>query len=370
MNLFQRLKIWKELKRLELRAREQPSPSTFVDLGQVYINLGMCDRTLAIAEEGLALFPDSSELRKLRKFSKKTQLTKRIEELRTRLNRSPEAALYRELAGLYLEMGDFGAVHGTCEECVRRFPDDAGIYLVLARARLTSFYRDLSSREGLEAVRCLERVLDLEGDNVKARRLLVDLLHRIGAFRPALQHLAMLERMLPGEQELHALRQQLASGPGEGDDIEVLFHNVEAVGRLPHVPVSRERHVKPRTGEEGIGRIRDSLAQIAEMSGVRKAAYIKGGKALVKGEIRDGRDGFLRVVRIAAKAGRRYARRLDVGSFNKGVMDGSFGCICVCSFGEVVAAVQTDERGMVDRLLAELQELVAGSLFTSGGTTR
>ena len=65
MNLIQRLKIWKELKRLEQKARMSPSPSTFIDLGQVYINLEMHEETLELAEEGLALFPQSQELRKL-----------------------------------------------------------------------------------------------------------------------------------------------------------------------------------------------------------------------------------------------------------------------------------------------------------------
>ena len=34
MKILRRLKIWRELKQLEARARETPSPSTFVDLGQ------------------------------------------------------------------------------------------------------------------------------------------------------------------------------------------------------------------------------------------------------------------------------------------------------------------------------------------------
>ena len=63
MHLIQRMKIWKELRRLEQRAKEQPSPSTFVDLGQVYINLGMHDKAERMAADGLALFPKSIELR-------------------------------------------------------------------------------------------------------------------------------------------------------------------------------------------------------------------------------------------------------------------------------------------------------------------
>ena len=171
MNLFQRMKIWKELKRLGARARSNPSPSTYVDLGQVYINLGMSERARLAADEGLALFPDSDQLKKLRRCAQKSQLNSRIDQLRIRLNKSPSPECYQELAGIYLELGDFGAVHGTCEECIRRFPEDSGAHLILGKARLTNFYRDLSARDGLEAVQCLEQAVALEL-NTKGHMLL------------------------------------------------------------------------------------------------------------------------------------------------------------------------------------------------------
>ena len=48
------------------------------------------------------------------------------------------------------------------------------------------------------------------------------------------------------------------------------------------------------------------------------------------------------------------------------VADGDFGHICICSYGEVLAAVLCDAGSQVDRILTELQELVAGSLYASG----
>ncbi len=185
MKLIRRMKIWKELRRLEARAKEALSPSTLVDLGQVYINMGMIDHSLRVADEGLALFPQSDALKKLKKFAKKTQLNKAIKGLRVRLNKGPTPVLYKEIADLYLELGDFGAVHGTAEECIRRFPDDAGAYLVLAKARLTNFYRDISARDGIEAVRGLEKVVELDSENVKAHKLLAEVLYRVGSVKVA-----------------------------------------------------------------------------------------------------------------------------------------------------------------------------------------
>jgi len=252
MNLFQRLKIWKELKRLETRSREEPSPSTFVDLGQVYLNMSMSDRAVQVAEEGLALFPDSDELRSLRRVACKAEAGSRIVALRAQLSKAPDPASYRELANLHMEVGDTTAAISTSEECIRRFPDDAGAYLVVARARLTNFYRDLSARDGLEAARCLQRIVALQPDDQRSHRLLLDLYYRVGAANPALQLLSVVEAQSPGDPELKAIRREFEGKPG-GDDLEVLFHNVEAQGRLKNVPVSRQRSAAPRSSDESWG---------------------------------------------------------------------------------------------------------------------
>lgn len=364
MHLIQRMKIWRELRRLEQRVRVEPSPSTFVDLGQVYINLDMCEKALQAAADGLALFPDSAELEQLRQFARRSQLRTRIQTLRDKLNRSPSPKAYRELAGLHLELGDFAAVQATCEECIVRHPNDNGAWLVLAQARLANFYRDLAAREGLEAVRCLQQVLQIDRQNPQAHRLLAEVYYRIGLTVEARRHLDVLRANGMDDAELQDLLREVAAQVPFQGGLEAAFQTVEQKGALTNAPATRKA-VMPRN-EEGISRIRDALAQLAETAGVRKATYIKGSRALVKGDIKDGRDSFLRTARVVAKASQRFTRRLDIGNFSKGVLDGPFGHICICSYGEVVAAVQCDNGTPVEDILADLQELVAGSLYMAG----
>ncbi len=362
MKLIQRLKIWKELRRLERRAHEEPSPSTFVDLGQVHINLGMVERALQVAEEGLALFPDSAELAKLRSFTHRTVIKSSMKELRQRLNRSPDSKLFRELAGLQMELGDAGGVHATCEEWSVRFRSDPGPWLMLGQAHLVNYYRQLAAHDGLEAVACLERAVALDPRETKARELLAELFYRAGAIHRARAQLDALGA--PRDNDGQALQQAVASAESLGNDIEVLLRRVEQNGALPYAPPTTPAP-RGRT-DSGMGSIREALAHLAELPGVRKATYIKGTRALVKGDIKDGKDPFLRVVRVVAKAGHRFSRRLDIGSLKKGVLQGPFGNVCLCVFGEVLAAVQCDAGSDVDQILAELQEIVASSLYAMG----
>ena len=359
MHLIQRMKIWKELRRLEQRAREAPAPNTFVDLGQVYINLDMHDKAERIAEDGLALFPKSSELRQLLECARRGLRKKRAEELRAKATRSPSPKVFQELAQVQVELGDTAALHVTCQEWNLRFPDDAGCWLVMGQARLVNFYRDLAAREGLDAIRCLDRAVEMQPDAQQARRLLGELLYRIGAVRAAEKHLARLQALDTADAEVAALLRHVGSLEDQGDDVESLLDDVETHGSLRHPSMT----AAPRaSADASMGLVRDGLAHVADLPGVRKATFIRGSKALVKGAIRDGRDPFLRVARVVAKAAHRFARRLDIGSANKTIVEGPFGNICICVYGEVLAAAQCDATADMNREMTELQEIVAGAL--------
>lgn len=363
MNLLQRFRITRDLHRMERQAKQEPSPTTFVDLAQVYINLGRIEDTLRIAEEGLLLFPRSEELRKVHKFARRRRLTERCDELRAKIARSPEAVLFHDLARVYLDMGDVEALIGACTECVRHFPSDVDSYLYVAEARLQSFYRNLAAIDGQRAVSGLRKVLELQPQHAGAHRRLAELFHRIGALAEARESLKQLSKLGELDEDGKLLFEECRGDHGPVRDLGQLFEEIESRGGLPNRSIGglrRERRIAP---DDAVSAIRDGLSRIVELEGVLKAAYIRGSKALVKGNIRSGKDAFLKTVRIVAKASQRVARRMELGNFSKGIIDGDFGHIVICSFGDVSAAVQCSESTSTDRILADLQELVAGSLF-------
>jgi len=364
VQLIQRMRIWKELKRLEQRVREEPSPTTYVDLAQVHINLGECDKAVEVAQEGMALFPQAVELQQLRRFAHRSLLRNRIHELRERIAFGPNERTYTELATILLELGDFAEARQVCEDCLHRFPEDVAARLALAQAQLGNYYRDLAASEGAESIRCLSHVLTRDPDNRQARRLLADLLCRLGAAGAARPH---LERLEAAGEDVADLRNLLGSedAAAVAEDVDRMLLAVEAGEHSLRQPRARRRSQTP---DEGLGQIRDALSRLVEMEGVEKAAYIRGTKAIARGAIQDGKDPFLRIVRSLAKSGQRFARRLDIGNFSKGVLEGPFGTICICSYGEVVAALQCPPGCDVDGLLGQLQELVASTLIQKGET--
>lgn len=363
MQLIQRMKIWKEMRRLEQRAHDEPSPSTLVDLGQVHINLDMPDKAERVAIDGLRLFPRANELHQLLACARRALRKRRIAEIRARLIRSPHAELYGELTQLLTEAGDQEGLRRACQEWSVRFPADAGSWLALARGSLATFYRDLTAQSGAEAVRCLERASKLAGSPPEVRRLLAEVLYRVGAVRGALQQLATLAKDCGADPELRALHQHVAGLTDRGSDLARLLGDVEENGSLPYPAFST---APAPTRVDSLSHIRDGLAAVVAIPGVEKATCISNGRALVKGAIKDGRDPFLKVVRVVAKAAHRFSRRLDFGMAKKTVVEGPFGNICICIYGELLAAVQCTEQADVDQVLAMLQEIVADTLVATG----
>src|SRR5439155_16751104 len=134
----------------------------------------------------------------------------------------------------FLELGDQGALHATCEEWSVRFPDDPGAWIVLGQARLCNYYRDLSAVEGMQAVHGLERVLALDAGDRKSRMLLAELFYRIGATQRARAHLEVLKGT--DDSEVQALRRQVATATARGHDLAGLFRQIEEEGALPNAP--------------------------------------------------------------------------------------------------------------------------------------
>lgn len=367
MNLLKRFKLSRELSRMEKKAKENPSPSTFVDLAQAYINLGWIDHTLRVAQEGLLLFPRSESLQKVHRYALMNQLKRRVEELGQKIAKGPTAELYRELADVYKEMGDQGSLIGTCVECLRHFPDDTETHLTLSHARSLTYYRNLKAKDGRELIKGLLKVIEIEAGNLPAHRMLANLFFRIGAVKQAREHLHYLKQHGASDEEVLLLLNQIEGMPDNEEDPEQLLSRVEERGALMNRSLGGIKKQKAVATEEAISGIRDGLSKLLEQEGVLKAAYIRGSKALVKGDIRSGKDPFLKTVRVIGKAAQRATRRMDLGNFSKGVVHGSFGNICICCFGDVCAAVQCSQGTEVDDILVSLQELVAGSLFVGAG---
>src|SRR5690606_22337874 len=130
----------------------------------------------------------------------------------------------------------------------------------------------------------------------QSRRLLSEVLYRVGAVHEAQKHIEVLRELNPADSELEQLLGHVATLTDSGAELSALLQEVESHGSLLHASLEAASPVAG--GENSLAEVRAGLARVSELTGVAKATFIRGSKAMVKGDIADGRDPFLRIVRV------------------------------------------------------------------------
>lgn len=354
MHLLQRMKAWRELRRLEPLAASRPCPETFCALGRLYLDLGLYDKAVDLAEAGVEQFSRSIELRGLLGDARQGQLAIRVEALRAELTRSPNPAVFAALADAHAESEDFDALRELCRGWRAQSPDDAGSWLALGQAHLAIFCRCFTANDGHDALECLSRAVDLAPDAPTPRRLLGEHLYRIGAVSDALCHLHVLRELTPDDEDLAQLLGYVSELPRDSGDVDALLRAVERRGSWIHPGSVEER----RHEACPVAAAQACLSALVARDGVIKATLIRGSKAAVSGVIAGGRDPFLKLVRASAKAAHGFARRLGMGRAAKTTLEGEFGRVCICVYGDALAAAQVRSGADVAGVLEALQDLV------------
>ena len=111
MNLFRRLLARNRIKSARRRLAMQPSPRHYGILAQEYARLGMTRDVQRTCEEGLTIFPGSSELSRLCDRAKRFEREQRLVELKREVVEAPRPAVWQELCEVLLESGRLGRAH-------------------------------------------------------------------------------------------------------------------------------------------------------------------------------------------------------------------------------------------------------------------
>ncbi len=273
------------------------------------------------------------------------KLSRELSRMEKAAKANPSPSTFVDLAEAYNNLGWHAHTMRVAEEGLLLFPRSEELRKVhevankhLQRERVQELREKLVKAPTAKIYRELARIYSDLGDQDALAAICAECLGRF-----------------PDDEEVKRLTKEVSAGPTDGEGSRRRLANLPQKGQLANKSVA-----------EAIAGIREGLGRMVDLNGVVKAAYIRGSKALVKGEIKDGRDPFLKTARVVAKASQRASRRMDLGHFSRGIIEGSFGQICICSSGDVCAAVQCEPGTHVERIVGDLQELVIGSLHAVG----
>lgn len=366
----------RELQRARNRAEEDRSPENIAALAEAHLQYGEADKALEALREGLESFPYCSQLSDLYAHIQRAQLKGTVRELQEALARSPNPYRYAQLAELYKELGDVNKTLEILTTGIDRFPDSSDLYYRLGEVRLRRFCDDFLVRDGVLAVRHLEKALEVDPVHGQALKLLGRLYLQMGAFARAQHYLTLFVENHPPDEGITSLLELAKERPAEDKDalLEDLLGELADQRRfkvdigdlsIELAPLSVE--FKVATAHADVETLSGSLDQLAALKGFLAAfVYDQEGAHLVHSVKPD-----LEEAKVAPalsqilENSRDACQRMDVGRFSKGIMTVPTGIITLVSFENAGLAVLWDNSARTAEVEAELDRLVERVLGSS-----
>lgn len=327
-DLFANMRLNRQLR----QARKHPSPTAWATLGERHLAAGEADQALAIVEEGLQDFPTNDRLLALRQAIQKENLRERVRGLRQSIRRRPDPYLYARLADVFRELGELNKAERIAEECKGRFPSDENPYLVIGEIRAGRFRSGLMARDGKIAIDHLEQAIQINPENYKARLQLAEIYAALGANSRALPHLLHLAEETPEDPHLRDLISEVGARPVEEGDVASLLRVAERKRGTPYDFQDADRRAAadeaPAPAVELPVLRRGSMALFAIREVV--ALYVASdehGVVEARENPQASGQSFSNAAAKILKAAKASSRKMDMGGFAKGFLEGSFGRI-------------------------------------------
>ena len=308
------------VRRARRQLAQHPTPMNYAQLAYEHACQGSTREALTVCQEGLDLFPGSSELSLMSDRVRRLFRESRVRELREELADAPRPALWQEMCEVLLESGQIG----RAEECALEWLDQDGgndARMMIAAARVRRFLADRGREAGRRAFDALEDVQSRMPQDPRPYRERLQLCWRIGAWRDARDAASRLLQLEPGDPALEARFRTLESFAEGAPGVEEALRTVERTGRL-----ADDKSTSPRPRGDGAN-VRSVLRDLAAEGGVRAALYLRGGTCLVQGPKGATAERTARAARQVLQGGRAAARKLGLGQVNEFVLEGEFGTL-------------------------------------------
>jgi tetratricopeptide (TPR) repeat protein len=305
------------------------SPRNYIELAQEYARLGLTREVRSTCEEGLGLHPGNSELSRLRERARRLEREERMLELKRELADAPRAALWREMCEIQIESGRLARAEEVASEWLRKdYEPEAKV--MMSRVLFERYVSDRGRAQGKRAHDCLQEAIAACPEDARPRRLLLDLLVRLGAWKEAREACEDLLKLAPGDPILEARYRSIEAQLENARSIDRALIEIERTGRFADEP-------ELRLAEDEGGDIRPLLRDLAADPEVHAALYVRGSTVLVHGPRGATAERTARAVHSILSGSRAVGRRIGLGHVRQVQLEGEFGALAIAP-GQLDAA--------------------------------
>ena len=367
MGLFGRKTSKKELEEAKTAARNQPSPRTTAALIQKYIDLEELDDALSAAQYGMDVYPHSGSIRTAYRYLKKQKCASEMKQLQASLRTDAKASHYQRLAEIYLDLGDEDKALSSAETGIETYPNFEGNHLVMGKIRFQRWKEDYLPRDGLLAIKHMERALELNRENYKTLLALSQLYLRIGAKTEAEDKLNALLFLAPDDQRarefLNAAR-TLPEPSGTLDEILGEYRDSRAMGNDGEgVPDEAGRTAQKVNKNPRV--LHDKLNGLGEIPGFVGALVLDRNQEVLTSFFLKSSEEEIYGPNIGAiyLAAQNSSLHMDIGGFARGYLESPLGLVFLVVFEDLLFAIIGDRNAKVDRMESDIDKFLESTLY-------
>ena len=376
MGIISNVKTGFKLSRIKKQLEKEPTPALMGELARHYIHTGKDDSALLLVRKGLRLFPDSEILMSQWSFLRKSHLGDAIRKALDSLEVEPTPENYLTVIDAYERIRDWESQAEYCRQFIKHYPESAAAHRIMGRIRFRRFLHDYAALDGKSTEGAFLKALELDSDDVEAAFELARFYALCGFPVMARPFLGAVLELDPDHEEAKTLAERLDEIPQAQEDEDLLYRltTIEETREFPF-PEIADREAEADEEDAGEWCLTDEDMDIAlEVDGVDAVVYLgpEGARVGVvkkvpeerenedddKGEMpgpsveADGDVGgdwhpFAQYLNRVSEAARLASVRMDIGSLEFGIIEGSEGGVLFRSLRKGIAGFHLKDRRSV-----------------------
>jgi tetratricopeptide (TPR) repeat protein len=351
-----------QLAKLKGRIDKDPSPAAIGDLVRYYINAGDIKSAYRLVKKGLQDFPDSEILKGYWNYVRKTKVSEKVRDTLAALEQEPTPEGYITVVNAYRSMKDTDTAADYCRKFLDSFPTSSDAYRLMGELRIERFASDFSAKDGRAAESALQRCLELNEEDQEARRLLARLYYCCGLTKRSRNLVDEILERSPDDEDAKALIEILEEVPEGDEDIDLRFSQIEEQVRFIYDwEEGRSTPDDLDLTEEDVARLMESLAEALQLEGMESATFLNGKSerwGVEQEETEGAWEPFSHYIEGVVQTARKASLRMDIGSFEQGIIEGSEGGAVVRAIKDGAVAFRLGDRRCIPKTYGPLMSLV------------
>jgi predicted regulator of Ras-like GTPase activity (Roadblock/LC7/MglB family) len=344
MGLFDVIKTWRtntRIKSLEAAMQGRPTPALYLQLADAHKESGNSQQAAKVLKLGAARFPSAPEIIRRQAEAEKIERENEKRRLIEKIQSHPNPILYARLAELFKADNELEKTIDTCQKGIRAFPKYGGTYLVLGQIYV-------EKKQWQEAVAQLEKSVELDKYNYLALKLLAQVYMELGRPADGAQRLEDILYFAPGDEAILELLKKAkekagqpfetttrkASISGEGSAVKGGERKTIRIGNLQQQQKGQGTSERDKALNEGVAHLRT-------VAGVTGAILVDQYGLVVAADLDNSIDEGLAgaLITNVYRTASGNAVKLNVGTFEEGLIEGDKGNIHIVQFDEMILAV-------------------------------